>query len=288
MTYGELYQEGLRALTEARIEEAAVDARILLEDICGTNRNDLLVHPEKIVSIEQIENYRNWIERRGTRIPLQHITQKQEFMGLSFRVNEHVLIPRQDTEILVEAALKKLHDGSKILDMCTGSGCILISLLKYTNDCCGTGADISEKALEVARINAQEILTGKEDDTHWEFIQSDLFHDLEGSFDMVVSNPPYIPTDVIPTLMEEVRIFEPMNALDGKEDGLYFYQEILNQCNKFLKKGGSLYFEIGYDQGRSVSELMKDAGFTEIEIIKDYAGLDRVVCGKSRVLSLSE
>jgi release factor glutamine methyltransferase len=215
------------------------------------------------------------IEKRALRIPLQHITGVQEFMGLEFKVNEHTLIPRQDTEILVEEAMRHMCDGMRLLDMCTGSGCILLSLLKYSNECEGIGVDISENALVVARENALRLGL---DAT---FLAGNLFEPVEGRglFDMIVSNPPYIETSVIPTLMPEVREHEPLNALDGSEDGLYFYREIVDKAINYLRKGGYLFFEIGYNQGKAVSKLMCDAGFCQINIIKDYAGLDRVVMG---------
>ena len=275
MIYRELYEKGCSLLTEAGIEEAALDARLLLEYICGTNRNDLLVHGERTVEQEQSELYLRYLAERAKRIPLQHITGIQDFMGLTFQVNEHVLIPRQDTEILVEEVLRELHDGMRILDMCTGSGCILISLLHYSNEGVGVGADISENALSVAKENAEKILKGAE----VSFCQSDLFENITGKYDVIVSNPPYIRSDVIPTLMPEVKDHEPMQALDGTEDGLYFYRQIVSESKDYLVRGGKLYFEIGHDQAQQVSELMKNAGFKEIEVVKDYAGLDRVVYG---------
>ena len=273
MDYKKLYEWGRTALQNAGVDEAALDARLLLEYVCGTDRNTLLVHGDREVSETDQSKYEDFIGKRESRIPLQHITGEQEFMGLTFMVNEHVLIPRQDTETLVEEALRNLHDGMAVLDMCTGSGCILLSLLNYTNDCVGVGVDISEKALEVAGENNRRL--GK----NATFLQSDLFENVEGKFDMIVSNPPYIPSDVIPTLMEEVKTYEPLNALDGKEDGLYFYREIIRQAGEYLNRGGWLLFEIGCEQAKDVSKLLSDAGFKEVQTIKDLAGLDRVVFG---------
>ena len=196
-------------------------------------------------------------------------------MGLEFKVNENVLIPRQDTEILVEEALRELHDGMDILDLCTGSGCILISLLRYSNDCTGLGVDLSEGALAVAEENAEKLLS----DRQIRFLKSDLFEGVNGVYDRIVSNPPYIPSNVIETLMPEVKEHEPLQALDGGGDGLYFYRKITEQCGNYLKPGGMLYFEIGYDQGEAVSGLLSKAGFREIRVVKDYGGLDRVVSG---------
>lgn len=273
MKYRQAYEFGVRTLQEHQIAEANLDARILLEWICKTDRNALLVYGDREITKEQEEKYKEAIERRASRIPLQHITNEQEFMGLPFFVNEHVLIPRQDTEILVEEAMLQIHDGMSILDICTGSGCILLSLLKYKNDCTGVGVDISEKALEIAKKNAERL------EIQAEFLQSDLLEKVTGKFDVVVSNPPYIRSDVIETLMEEVKEHEPYIALDGKEDGLYFYRRITKEVKEVLHTGGSLLFEIGFDQGKEVAELMEAQGFKEVKVIKDYAGLDRVVMG---------
>lgn len=279
MKYGELFKLGKEKLTQAGIAEADLDARLLLEYICKTNRNDLLVHADREVTKEQQEQYLDWIRKRAEHVPLQHLTGVQEFMGLEFQVNEHVLIPRQDTEVLVEEILKDLHDGSRILDMCTGSGCILISLLHYSNDCQGTGVDISADALTVAKQNAAKLLKNKSDDTSVQFVESDLFEKVEGKFDILVSNPPYICSGEIPALMEEVRAHEPLLALDGTEDGLFFYRRIIGKSRQYLYNGGRLFFEIGYEQGEAVSGLMTEAGFCDVKVVKDLAGLDRVVYG---------
>lgn len=285
MTYREWYDRGSSALREAGIEEADLDARLLLEYVCGSSRNDLLVHGDRQVEETQADRYQEIIGRRAGRIPLQYLTGVQEFMGLEYQVDRHVLIPRQDTEILVEEALKNMHDGMRLLDLCTGSGCILISLLRYSNDCTGVGTDISQEALEVARKNAARLLGdaggdhGTDGTDRAVFLISDLLEEVEGMFDLVVSNPPYIPGDVIASLMPEVREYEPVIALDGGGDGLVFYRRILAGVKACLKKGGMLFFEIGYDQAEDVSCLMAKAGFLEIQVVKDYAGLDRVVYG---------
>lgn len=273
MQYQELYRMGKDRLTEAKIPEAELDARLLLEEVCGTDRNDLLVHGDKEIPPEQCDRYVEYIQRRQKREPLQQITGYQEFMGLRFKVTPDVLIPRQDTEILVEEVMRYVHDGMHILDMCTGSGCILLSLLKYSNDCEGTGCDISEPALKVAEGNAKELSLNAS------FVQSNLFENISGKYEFIVSNPPYIPTGVIPTLMEEVRDHEPVSALDGREDGLYFYREIVEKAGEYLYPGGMLFFEIGYDQAEKVSSLMRQAGYQEVTVCKDLAGLDRVVYG---------
>lgn len=278
MTYRECYEQGCRTLQAAGIEETALDARLLLEAVCGTDRNDLLVHGEQQVAPEAEEKYLNWIRQRAEHIPLQQLTGEQGFMGLTFNVNEHVLIPRQDTEILVEEVLKELHDGMRVLDMCTGSGCILLSLLHYSNDCEGLGVDLSAEALEVAGRNVLKVLTPEKAE-HAHFLQSDLFEKVEGKFEIIVSNPPYIASAEVEKLMPEVRDHEPRMALDGTEDGLYFYRRIIEEAGKYLVSSGMLFFEIGYDQGQAVSELMRTEGYCEVQVVQDYAGLDRVVFG---------
>ncbi len=282
MKYKEIYHYGVCQLSDAGIEEKEWDARLLLEYVCHTDRNDLLVHGDREVPENEKDRYFALIEERKRHVPLQHITGEQEFMGLVFKVDGHVLIPRQDTEILVEEALRHLHDGMNLLDMCTGSGCILLSLLYYSNGCSGTGVDISKEALVLARENAAQISRlagGKEEISNCRFLQSDLFEKLEGKYDMIVSNPPYIPTEVISGLMEEVRDYEPMEALDGKEDGLFFYREISVRAYDFLRGGGYLFYEIGHNQANAVEDIMEKAGYREVTVVKDYAGLDRVVYG---------
>lgn len=278
MTYRECYEQGCRTLQAAGIEEATLDARLLLEAVCGTDRNDLLVHGEQPVMPQAEEKYLSWIRQRAEHIPLQQLTGEQDFMGLTFSVNEHVLIPRQDTEILVEEVLKELHDRMRILDMCTGSGCILLSLLHYSNDCEGLGVDLSAEALEVAGQNVLKVLTPEKAE-HAHFLQSDLFEKVEGKFEIIVSNPPYIASAEVEKLMPEVRDHEPRMALDGTEDGLHFYRRIIKEAGKHLVNSGMLFFEIGYDQGQAVSELMRTQGYREVQVVQDYAGLDRVVLG---------
>ena len=274
-------------MEQAGIGEFDLDARLLLEFICNTNRNTLLVYGDREVTSEEEKGYREAIALRGSRIPLQHITGVQEFMGLEFKVNKHVLCPRQDTECLVEEVMRYLHDGNRILDMCTGSGCILLSLLHYSNHCSGIGADISKEALTVAAENTEIIAAMKRpnpwDEKTVELIHSDLFSNVpEEKFDIIVSNPPYIASAVIPTLMEEVRVHEPMSALDGMEDGLFFYRKIVAESRNYLVKEGMLFFEIGHDQGQVVADMMKKSGFMEVTVVKDFAGLDRVVYGSYR------
>lgn len=291
-TYGEVYAEGRARLTQAGIEEAALDARLLLEYVCGTDRNTLLAHEDRAVSEEERRSFRQLIEKRAARVPLQHLTGEQEFMGLTFSVNKDVLVPRQDTEVLVEEVMKQLHDGMRILDLCTGSGCILLSLLHYSNNCEGVGTDLSAGALAVAKENYGR-LREERPEMEARFLEGDLFAALAAQkmpggekeagpgekFDIIVSNPPYIEADVIGTLMPEVREHEPRMALDGGADGLVFYRRIAKEAGNFLTGGGKLFFEIGCDQADCVKAIMEAAGFDEIHVVKDFAGLDRVVYG---------
>lgn len=279
MTYRECYAYGLDVLTRAGVGEARIDARLLLEYVCKTSQHDLLLHGDREVDAGQQAAYEACIAKRSARIPLQHITGEQAFMGFTFEVNEHVLIPRQDTEILVEEALRLGKPKMRVLDMCTGSGCILLSLLALGEQYSGVGADISVKALETAKRNLRSIEAQSDKILEAEFVESDLFAEIQGKYDMIVSNPPYIASAVIETLEPEVRLHEPMGALDGTADGLFFYRRIVTESRAFLQKGGFLLFEIGHDQGEAVANLMAQAGFDHIVVKKDYAGLDRVVHG---------
>ena len=273
LTFQQIYREGTSKLKEAGIREAALDAWYLLEFATGITKASYYGNPDKEIKEEEAARYLGYIEIRKSRIPLQHITKEQAFMGYPFYVDEHVLIPRQDTETLAEEALKVLKPGMEVLDLCTGSGCILISLMKMCEGLYGTGSDISEEALEVARKNACRL------EVNATFIRSSLFEHISGRYDLIVSNPPYIRTSVIQELQEEVRLHDPFIALDGKEDGLYFYREIIKAGGGYLKPGGYLMFEIGYDQGTEVASLMEKHGYRNIMVKKDLAGLDRVVSG---------
>ena len=273
MTLQELYQEGILRLEQAKIMEAELDAWYLMEYVTGISRTMYYLKQQETVEKETVVRYFACISRRAKRIPLQHITGEQEFMGLTFFVNEHVLIPRQDTEVLVEEALLHLNGEEQVLDMCTGSGCILLSLVHYRKGICAVGADISDEALQIAERNAKRL------EERVTFLKSDLFDRIAGKYDLIVSNPPYIRTEVIAELEEEVRLHDPMIALDGKEDGLYFYRKITEQSRKHLSCGGWLLFEIGHDQGEDVARIMEDAGFAKVSVKKDLAGLDRVVSG---------
>ena len=275
MTLKEAYEYGQEQLKNVEIDDADLDAWYLLEHVTGITRAGYFMDMHRALSEKEEAEYREFVAIRAKHVPLQHITGVQEFMGLAFGVNKHVLVPRQDTEVLVESVLQMLRPGMHVLDMCTGSGCILISLLKLCgfSDISGVGVDVSEEALQVACKNAENLGV---DAT---FVHSDLFSEVEEQYDVIVSNPPYIRTSVIEGLKEEVKFHDPFIALDGKEDGLYFYRRIVEESPRYLKKGGKLYFEIGHDQGDDVSRLMKEAGFSDVTVKKDLAGLDRVVFG---------
>ena len=274
MTYREAEEFGTKCLTDAGVPDAALDAWYLLQMVCKIERSYYYVHGEEDITQDAQKEYEIAVQKRAEHIPLQYIIGEQEFMGLRFKVNSNVLIPRQDTETLVEQVLKIVKPGMKVLDLCTGSGCVLISVLKNAPELTGMGSDISKTALLVAKENAKL----HEVDAEW--VRSDLFDNITETFDVIMANPPYIPTGEILSLMPEVRDFEPENALDGGADGLDFYRKIAGQVKDYLNPGGYVYMEIGYDQGEAVSELMRNAGFTEVEVIKDLARNDRVVKGK--------
>lgn len=274
MTYRELCKAAAAQLEDCGIEQATVDAWLLMEAVCQIDRSFFLVHGMEEMPADQEERYRQLLAKRCTHVPLQYLTGEQEFMGLPFRVTPDVLIPRQDTEVLVEETLKYLKPGQRVLDLCTGSGCIAISLKSFVPEAEVDGADLSEGALKIASENSLR------NQLPVTFFQSDLFSKVTETYDMIVSNPPYIPSAVIPTLMPEVCEHEPMLALDGTEDGLYFYDKITRDSVRFLKKGGMLLYEIGHDQGAAVSEMMRQAGYTQVQVKKDLAGLDRVVVGR--------
>lgn len=274
MTYREAVEFGTKCLTDAGVPDAALDAWYLLQMVCKIERSYYYVHGEEDITQDAQKEYEIAVQKRAEHIPLQYIIGEQEFMGLRFKVNSNVLIPRQDTETLVEQVLKIVKPGMKVLDLCTGSGCVLISVLKNAPELTGMGSDISKTALLVAKENAKL----HEVDAEW--VRSDLFDNITETFDVIMANPPYIPTGEILSLMPEVRDFEPENALDGGADGLDFYRKIAGQVKDYLNPGEYVYMEIGYDQGEAVSELMRNAGFTEVEVIKDLARNDRVVKGK--------
>ena len=274
---GEAVRCAAQYLAAHQIEDADNDAWLLFSYVTHITRAMFLAERWARMDQEALERYVALLVRRAAHLPLQHLTGEQEFMGLTFKVNEHVLIPRQDTEVLVEEALNYVRSGMDILDVCTGSGCILLSVLKLGEKKCrgilhGTGVDLSREALQVAEENAGRL------QVEATFLHSDLFAEVQGQYDMILSNPPYIEKAVVETLEEEVRIHEPRMALDGGEDGLDFYRKITAESVQYLRKGGLLLFEIGYDQGEAVSALMKEH-FAEVRVIQDLAGLDRVVSG---------
>lgn len=281
-TYRELYEEGRRILEQAGLPDAALDARFLLEEVCGTNLQTLLVFPEKKVTEEEVNQYRAFIQRRKDREPTAMILGEWDFMGLTFRLNKSTLIPEQDTEVLVETALEELKRRGlgeaplRILDLCTGSGCILLSLLHELRNAGGLGTDLSEEALEAARENAVRL--GLQERAA--FRQGDLWEPVgDEGFDLIVSNPPYVPTEVIPTLEPEVRCGEPYAALDGGEDGLVFYRRIMREAAGHLKPSGIIIVESGFDEAPQIAALMQDQKLRGIRTVKDYGGLDRVVLG---------
>ena len=350
--WADVLNYGKKILKNAGIVEADLDAWYLFEQIFGISRAQYFMcareniagsTAQKMTAQEQTGNslesknaldcvelwlkeklsaYENTLEKRASRIPLQQILGQQEFMGLTFFVNEHVLIPRQDTETLVELVLNEQKDKNvSILDMCTGSGCIAVSLKKLGGYASVEGADISEEALKVAKRNSEEILENndvnndavnsrteqiqnctnltnnqnKQDNseermvsevrrgsqTGVTFRHSDMFSSFRETeqFNVIVSNPPYIPSAVIEELEPEVRDHEPRGALDGTADGLCFYRILAEECAKHLTPGGHVYFEIGYDQGAAVKELLDIHGFKDTRVIQDLTGKDRVVCG---------
>ena len=350
--WADVLNYGKKILKNAGIVEADLDAWYLFEQSFGISRAQYFLcarenivgsTAQKMTAQEQTGNslesknaldcvelwlkeklsaYENALKKRVARIPLQQIIGQQEFMGLSFFVNEHVLIPRQDTETLVELVLQEQKDKDiSILDMCTGSGCIAVSLKKLGGYAHVEGADISEESLKVAKRNSEEILenndvnndavssrteqiqnctnltnnqnkqnnsakrkiseASKLSQAGVTFRHSDMFSNFPETeqFDVIVSNPPYIPSAVIEELEPEVRDHEPRGALDGTADGLYFYRILAEECAKHLTPGGHVYFEIGYDQGAAVKELLDIHGFKDTRVIQDLAGKDRVVCG---------
>lgn len=274
MTYREAMEFGGRMLAQAGVEDAKLDAWLLLEMVCKINRTFYYSHMEEVLAVEQQSEYEIAIRKRAERIPLQYITGEQEFMGLNFKVNSNVLIPRQDTEALVEEALKICQPGMKILDLCTGSGCIAISLMKNAHGMTVIGSDISKQALLVAKEN------GKIHEVEIDWVRSNLYENINERFDLIVSNPPYIAQEEILGLMPEVRDFEPVGALDGGIDGLDFYRQIIAQSQDYLNQDGYLYLEIGYDQGPAVTNMMCAAGYREVSVIKDLAHHERVVKGR--------
>ncbi|MCR5584491.1 MAG: peptide chain release factor N(5)-glutamine methyltransferase [Lachnospiraceae bacterium] len=282
MSYKELLKEITEKLKATNVPEAESAAWRLFEGITGFDRAALFMKGnEEVTDASMIEKARKWTEERLTGCPVQYIIGYQEFCGLTFEVGRDTLIPRFDTELLAEKVME-LASGKKVLDMCTGTGCILISVARMADTKTAVGCDISEGAVRLAQRNA--VRNGVSEKT--EFFTGDLFDALKNTkyenekFDIIVSNPPYIRSEVIETLSPTVRDFEPRAALDGTEDGLWFYERITTGATYSLASDGILAYEIGYDQGADVKRIMSDKGFKDISIIKDYAGLDRIVIGR--------
>lgn len=270
MTYVEAYDWGRNRLVVSQVPDAEWDAWLLLEYVTGMKRAEYLLRQTETIDRAAEERYHFLISQREMRIPLQHLTGEVEFMGLTFSVNQDVLIPRQDTETLVELVLPKV-EGRRVLDVCTGSGCIAIALQKLGNPEVCHGVDLSSQALTVAQKNCERL------DAEVRFWQSDLFAQVAESYDVITSNPPYIASATIMELMPEVSQHEPVMALDGGNDGCQFYRRLAAEAGKYLREDGQLYLEIGYDQGKTVASLLQENGFNEIQVHQDLAGHDRVV-----------
>lgn len=278
LTFGGALREGRAMLKAAGKSDYALEAALLLEHAAGLTRAERILRENEPLPAQADTIYQRFLSERENGRPLQYILGEWEFMGLPFFVGEGVLIPRDDTEILVESILEKQNGCGTLLDIGTGSGCIPVALGKYGTFDNLLAVDISPAALTYAEKNAQR------NGVEITFYESDLFSALpeewKSRLDAVISNPPYIRRKEIPTLMQEVREFEPWSALDGGADGLDFYRRIIQESRKWLRSGGWLFFEIGYDQGKDLLRLMKDGGFIQVEIRKDLAGLDRVVFGR--------
>ena len=251
------------------------EARLLLSFVLGIRKEELIIYKE--IPAEKEEEFLKVIEKRCTGVPYAYIVGHKEFMKLDFEVNNSVLIPRDDTEVLVQEVINtctsyNMNDKKvNILDLCTGSGCIGISLAKYIKNSSVTCSDISKEALEIAIKNS------KANGVNVKFLQSNLFENIKEKYDIIVSNPPYIKTKVIEDLQKEVKENEPIIALDGGETGIKFYEEIIEYAQEFLNPNGMIFFEIGFDQAREVSELLEKKGYENIRVVKDYSDNDRVV-----------
>lgn len=277
-TFGDALREGKARLKAAGKLDYALEAALLLEKAAGIKRAERILREKDALPSETEMRYGHFLSEREAGRPMQYILGEWEFMGLPFFVGEGVLIPRNDTETLVGTILEKQGGTGVILDIGTGSGCISVALGRYGQPARLLALDISQTALEFAEKNA--LRNGIE----IEFYRSDLFTDLpeqwKGRLDAVVSNPPYIRRGIIPTLMPEVREFEPKDALDGGPDGLDLYRRIIRESWEWLRPGGWLFFEIGHDQGPDLLNLLRNGGFGQTEIRRDLAGLDRVAFGR--------
>ena len=276
ISWAQLLEEAKNTLTQAAVPDAGIDAWLLMEHCFSITKSFFFLNRRQIAQPkEKIEQYRAFIEQRAARIPLQYLTKTQGFMGLEFSVTPAVLIPRQDTETLVETVLSytKETPGATLIDVCTGSGCIAVSLAHYGNFAQVAASDISSAALAVAKKNAADNYA------RVQFFESDLLEQVPGRFDIIVSNPPYIEDEVIAGLEPEVKDHEPMLALSGGSDGLLFYRRLTETAKDHLNPGGALFVEIGYNQWETVAALFRANGFSKPTLVHDLAGLDRVVWG---------
>ena len=275
MNIKELTLNGVSKLNEFNIDDSTTKVRILLSSLLNVSKEKLLIMDEE-VDEKLVERFNDNLNKLIKGVPVQYLVNKQSFYGMDFFVDNRVLIPQPDTECLVEEGLEFLKgkENAKVLDLCTGSGAIAISIAK-NSDATIYASDISKDALDVAKLNATTL------GADITFIESDLFKNINEKFDLIISNPPYIKTDVIESLSIEVKN-EPILALDGKEDGLYFYREIIKSAKDYLNQNGKLLFEIGFDQKESVTKLFDEAGFDNVYSKKDLAGLDRIVSGEKR------
>ena len=284
MQIKEAMRKGMIKLKTNDVKEPNLKARLLMQYILNRPREYILVHDDKQLTLRQNVDYFKLIKKLIEGVPLQHITHQQEFMKLMFYVDENVLIPRPDTEILVEEVIKlaKSINAKKILDLCTGSGAIAVSLAKYIEGSQITATDISRKALSIAKLNA----TNNDVEDRITFVSSDLFQNIsEEKYDIIVSNPPYIKRKVIKTLDKEVKR-EPIIALDGGNDGLDFYKKIIGNAYQYLKYKGYLCLEIGYDQKDEVIDLInKEEKYIDTYSKKDLFDNDRIVITKLGMLT---
>lgn len=263
-------------LAEAGCETPQLDARLLMSEVLGRDEVFLIAHGEYELTAEQQNRFRKLAAERAAHKPIAYLINRREFMGLNFFVDERVLIPRPDTEILCEAALSDIRQAAgaiRLLDCCCGSGCIGLSILNYADNVTAVLSDISPEALAVAKINSEQLGLSERAD----LVCSDLLSDVAGSFDIIVSNPPYIESGEIDSLAPEISEYEPVIALDGGLSGLAVYTRLAAQAKGRLNHGGRIYLEIGSTQAEAVSGILASEGFSDIGVISDYAGLDRVV-----------
>lgn len=295
MTLENCLRQGINTLQSNNVSDADFDAFALLEYVTGVSKSDFFFKKSDEISDSCYERYIELIERRSKRVPLQHITNRQNFFGYDFYVDSNVLIPRQDTEVLIEKILEvieanfnvEISSDISILDMCTGSGCIAITvykeLIKRGFNIDATAVDLSKDALAVTEKNVENLVGIKALNNTFHIIESDMFSNINNnrSYDIIVSNPPYIPTRDIEKLEPEVRDYDPIMALDGDTDGLRFYRRIIEESSNYLNNNGFIAFEIGYNQGDDVKSLLEEKGYKDIHIYKDLGGLDRVIIGRN-------